>query len=88
MVRQDAPWLFGLHPKSFSLYHSWYHNVKPNLMANNTLKYTRIDGQRRKELRQQWNQPVLWPIVLIFLLLALLIYPAWRVYQHKITKRI
>ena len=57
IVRHDAPWVFGFHPKNFSLFHSWYNNLKPNLMANNRLKYTRIDTSARAEKRQAWNKP-------------------------------
>ncbi len=34
IVRRDAPWAFGFHPKQFMLHHGWYLNAKPNLMAN------------------------------------------------------
>ncbi|NOQ16712.1 MAG: peptide ABC transporter substrate-binding protein, partial [Methyloprofundus sp.] len=88
ILRKDGPWLFGLHPKNFSLYHSWYRNLKPNLMANNKLKYMRIDGQKRDQLRQQWNQPVLWPIVLIILLLLALAWPAVRSFQRRAKETI
>jgi len=88
LIRYDAPWVFGLHPKSFSLYHSWYHNLKPNLMANNGLKYRRIEAQKREQLREQWNQPVFWPIVLIVLLLIALILPAIRSFQHRAKETI
>ncbi len=83
IVRRDAPWIWGLHPKSFALYHSWYHNAKPNLMANNTLKYKRIDPVLRKEKRAQWNQPVLWPLGLLGLLLVALIVPAVFTYIRR-----
>ena len=83
-VRYDVPWLFGFYPKDFILYHQWYKNVKPNLMANNRLKYVRIDTAIRTEKRQQWNQPVFWPIVLVLLLLAALIVPAVLAYRRKI----
>lgn len=83
-VRYDVPWLFGFYPKDFILYHQWYKNVKPNLMANNRLKYVRIDTAIRTEKRQQWNQPVFWPIVLVLLLLAVLIVPAVLAYCRKI----
>ncbi len=76
VVRRDAPWLWGFHPLSFSLHHSWYYNVKPNLMANNTLKYKRIDVAAREELREEWNQPVLWPIGVIGVLLGVGMVPA------------
>ena len=62
IIQRDAPWIFGYHPKSFSLFHRWYQNIKPNLMANNTIKYTRIDRLQRDLSRQQWNHPVFWPL--------------------------
>ena len=88
IIRKDAPWVFGFHPKSVSLYHSWYHNLKPNLMANNKLKYQRIDPQQRKVLRQKWNQPVLWPALLVILLVILLALPAIRSFRHRAQETI
>jgi len=70
IARRDAPWIWGFHPKSFSLYHTWYKNVKPNLMANNTLKYKRVDAELRARLREKWNQPVLWPVWAVILVIA------------------
>ncbi|MGB4498564.1 MAG: ABC transporter substrate-binding protein [Methylococcaceae bacterium] len=57
ILQHDAPWIFGFHPKNFALYHQWFHNLKPNLMANNNLKYLRLDTQKREELREKWNRP-------------------------------
>ena len=48
MVRHDAPWIFGFHPKDYSLRHSWLANAKPNDMAGNTTKYLRLDVPRRE----------------------------------------
>ncbi len=39
IVQSDSPWIWGFHPKSFSLSHGWVENTESNLMANNTLKY-------------------------------------------------
>jgi oligopeptide transport system substrate-binding protein len=83
ILRRDAPWVFGFHPKTFSLYHGWASNLKPNLMANNRLKYLRIDPAMRAELRQQWNRPVLWPLALVGGLLVLLIVPAVKAYRRR-----
>ncbi len=83
ILRRDAPWSFGFHPMGFSLMHSWYHNVKPNLMANNTLKYKRLDPQLRAELREEWNQPVVWPVVLLLVILLLSAVPAYIGYQRR-----
>ena len=88
IIRHDAPWVYGFHPKSFSLFHNWYHNLKPNLMANNKLKYQRINPEQREVLRQQWNQPVLWPVIGIIFLLILLVLPAIRSFQRRARETI
>ncbi len=72
VVRHDSPWIFGLHPKNFSLYHSWFGNLKPNLMANNRLKYTKLDIHSRTEKRKAWNYPVLMPIVIGLIIISLI----------------
>src|SRR5204862_514451 len=71
MLRFDAPWAWGLHPQDFTLAHAWVHNRKPNKMANNNLKYQRIDARLRETMRTQWNSPVLWPLLAALAALAL-----------------
>jgi ABC-type transport system substrate-binding protein len=87
ILRRDAPWAFGFHPKQFVLYHDWYFNAKPNLMANNLLKYRRIDPQLREQKRHEWNQPVVWPLGLIGLLLVLMVAPAVIGYKRHENRR-
>jgi ABC-type transport system substrate-binding protein len=73
ILRRDTPWLFGLYPKSFALYQSWYRNVKPNLIAYNSLKYHKLVVAERTAKRAQWNKPVFWPLgVMLPVLLAAL----------------
>lgn len=83
IARRDAPWIWGFYPKNYALYHGWYFNAKPNLMANNGLKYLRIDAQMRERSRSQWNQPILWPIGVLLLLLTLAIIPAGIAYRRR-----
>lgn len=83
IARRDAPWAWGVHPKNLGLFHAWYYNAKPNLMANNTLKYLRIDPELRAHKREEWNQPVLWPLVLIVLVLIVGTLPAVVAYIRK-----
>lgn len=87
IVRRDAPWLWGYHPKSFALYHQWYGNAKPNTMAHNSLKYKRIDPELRALSRQAWNKPVLWPISILGLLLLVSLVPAVVTYLRKEHQR-
>ena len=62
ILRRDSPWLWGYHPKNYVLQQSWLSNVKANVMANNKLKYWRVDARRRDALRREWNKPMLWPL--------------------------
>lgn len=86
LVRRDAPWVFGFHPKTFSLYHGWFQNLKPNLMANNRLKYLRIEPSARADRRRQWNQAVFWPLGLLALALIALLAPAWLWYRRRLRE--
>lgn len=83
IARRDAPWLWGFHPVSFSLYHEWYRNAEPNLMANNTLKYKRINADLRQEKRRSWNDPILWPVLTVFAVVIVAFVPAIVVYRRR-----
>ncbi|WP_243750708.1 ABC transporter substrate-binding protein [Thiomicrorhabdus marina] len=83
IVQKDSPWVWGLHPKSLVLYHSWLQNVWPNSLANNTLKYRNLDSEARADKQQRWNQPVLWPIVLVVVLILLSIVPLMYAYRQR-----
>ncbi|WP_153111252.1 ABC transporter substrate-binding protein [Propionivibrio limicola] len=83
ILQDDAPWIFGFHPKSYTLGHAWLHNRKPNDVANNILKYQRIDVAERAKRRQEWNSPVLWPLAVIVVALASVIVPAVVTYRRR-----
>ena len=81
ILRRDAPWVWGFHPKDYTLGHIWLHNRKPSKVGHNTLKYQRLDAVLRAEKRDAWNAPVLWPLGGVLLALALAVAPAliaWR----------
>jgi ABC-type transport system substrate-binding protein len=83
IVRRDAPWIWGLHPKQFTLEHAWLYNNKPHNMANNTVKYLDLDPVLRAQTRQQWNPPVRWPVGLIFAALVIAAVPATVAYLRR-----
>ena len=82
LLQQDAPWIFTYHPVTFGLSHRWLKNNKPSTIGYNALKYLRIDATQRSESRQEWNQPVLWPlwtcIALLVLGTILAIFTIWK----------
>jgi oligopeptide transport system substrate-binding protein len=51
-------------------------------MANNKLKYWRVDSALREQLRRDWNHPVLWPLGLGAAILSL--FGVWMV---RVLKR-
>jgi oligopeptide transport system substrate-binding protein len=83
IARRDAPWVWGFHPKDYSLYHGWLGNLKPNNMARNNLKYLKVDPVRRAALRREWNRPVLWPLALLLAALLLTAIPAVVSYRRR-----
>ena len=83
VLRHDAPWLWGFHPKDYTLRHAWLGNVKPNKISYNTLKYQRIDAAQRAEKRREWNPAILWPLGLLALLIAAFTVPAVSAYLRR-----
>ena len=76
IVQQDAPWIFGYHPKSYTLSHAWLHSRKPMGVGNNALKYQRLDVAERERSRAEWNRPVLWPLVALVVALGVALLAA------------
>lgn len=83
IVRRDAPWVWGFHPRDFVLHHQWYSNIKPNQMAHNALKYKRIDPELRARKRLEWNEANFTPVWITLVVLALLLIPAIVIYRRK-----
>jgi oligopeptide transport system substrate-binding protein len=83
IARDDAPWVWGFHPKDYSLSHAWVKNSKPNKMARNGLKYIRVDAELRDRRREEWNHPVLWPLSVILAVLILGSLPAYVSYRRR-----
>jgi ABC-type oligopeptide transport system substrate-binding subunit len=83
ILQHDAPWVFGLHPKSYTLGHRWLKNRKPNDVGNNILKYQRIDAANRVAARSAWNPPVLWPLGIGLLVLLAAFVPAVIGYRRR-----
>jgi len=83
ILRHDSPWLWGYHPKNYVLQHGWLYNVKPNVMANNKLKYWRVDARQRDALRRDWNQPSRWPLWLGAAVLLLFGVWMWRALRQR-----
>ena len=83
LLREDAPWVWGFHPKDYGLYHAWLGNVKPNQMARNGIKFYKLDTALREKSREAWNSPRLWPLGLVALLILIGVLPAYRLWRRR-----
>ena len=83
IIQKDAPMVWGYHPEEFLLKQSWYQNVIVSGMANNTLKYQKVDVQARLKMQDKENKPIFWPAILVLLVLIAGIVPVWREYLRR-----
>jgi ABC-type transport system substrate-binding protein len=83
ILRKDAPWVWSYFPVQYTLRHAWLYNSKPNALANNGLKYQRLDPAAREKMREAWNEPVLWPLLAAGVLLVASVAPAVVVYRRR-----
>jgi len=86
IIQDDSPWIWGYHPIDFTLSHAWVDPMKANGIANNILKYQKIDFDLREKTRKEWNKPVLWPLWILFIFLILIFLPLIFTYIKKENK--
>jgi oligopeptide transport system substrate-binding protein len=71
----ERPWIELIHSESYSLSHDWLKNVKPLGMSTPMTKYRDLDPVSRAARRDEWNQPILWPLYVALVLFVILIVP-------------
>ena len=87
ILQEDSPWVWGIFPQAFVLSNPWYGATKPSNVSVNTLKYVQIDPELRAKLRLEWNQPIIWPIAIVILVLLLILTPAIIGYMRTTVAR-
>lgn len=83
ILQHDAPWVWGMYEKAYTLQHGWLYNRKPGKIIRNTLKYQRVDVAQRERLRAEWNKPMVWPLGLVALLGVAMVAPAVAHYRRR-----
>jgi ABC-type transport system substrate-binding protein len=48
---EESPWIFTAHTITYTLYHGWLNNYKPNEVSMDFLQYLEIDAKLRAELK-------------------------------------
>ena len=85
--QEDAPLLNGWSEEFGGAYHQWVFNGKPSNIIRDQLAYLRIDPALRQAKIKEWNQAVVWPLVLAPFLFLLLAIPAWRGWKKRQLQR-
>lgn len=88
ILRQDTPWASGFHVHSYALSNAWVKNTKPHGISKLTFKYRRIDTELRAQKQQEWNQPVLWPLWTLLIIIIALAIPGYRGFKRRQTRTI
>ncbi len=88
IFRKDSPWIGAYHPKEYYLNNSWVNNTKRHGIGQDTLKYISIDNEERRARQQEWNKPVVWPLLITLGLAVLIFFPAMAAYRRRQTLRI
>lgn len=83
IMRRDAVWMSGYHPLEYFLNNPWVANAKRHGISKNVLKYLRIDPALREQKQHQWNQPVIWPLLLALAVVSLVFLPAVTAYRRR-----
>jgi ABC-type transport system substrate-binding protein len=73
---KDAPGVFEGYGVALNLQHSWLRNMFAYPLANNYMKYLRIDVPQRTAYRNKYNAPNYWPVVILMGVLTALALPA------------
>lgn len=83
IIQDDTPWIWGMHPIDFTLTHQWVEPTQPHPIANNTLKYQKINPALRAKLREEWNKPILWPFFALLIFLGVIFIPLFVTYWKR-----
>ncbi len=85
IVREDAPWTMGFFPYSSAAVQHWVYNSKSAILIRDHARYLRVDPKERAAKLEAWNQPVWWPLGLLFAAGAALVWVARR--QLRLRER-
>ena len=83
MVQQDSAWCFGYFPYGGLAFQQWVTNGKPSILIRDMAKYYRIDPPLRAARQAEWNAPVRWPLAVLVIALAALVWIARRSFKAR-----
>ena len=83
ILERERPWIELFHREDYSLYQGWVRNVKPMGLSIPTYQYREVDPALRREKRESWNEPILWPVYVIAIAAVGVVLPGIRTYLKE-----
>jgi oligopeptide transport system substrate-binding protein len=83
ILERERPWIELYHREIYALYHGWYAVNKTAGLSLQSLKYADLDPELRRQKREAWNKPVMWPMYLLGFLAMLVVVPGVRSYLKE-----
>jgi len=83
ILERERPWIELFHREAYALYHAWIHNVKPAGISFPTEKYVDVDPELRSRLREEWNEPIVWPVWALAAALLVAVAPGVATYLRE-----
>ena len=83
ILEHERPWIELFHREDYALYHGWVKNVKPMGISIPTYEYRDIDPEVRRELRLEWNEPIVWPAWALLVAAVALVLPGIVTYWKE-----
>jgi len=80
---EDCPWVYIRHNQSLSISQSWVKNRKMPQVDADMAQYWSVDSEARRRTIAEWNQPVLWPILVLLGLAGLASLPALQTARRR-----
>lgn len=88
IAAEDCPWIYLTHNETFALTQPWLSNYKPHPVAQDMVKYWRVDGQMRARLQAEWNIPNYLPLLAVAALIFVGSIPAARVVRQRTNRHV
>ena len=85
IAQQDAPWAFGYWAWTGQAYQHWVYNGKPSIVIRDPVRYYRIDPQERAQRQGEWNRPVWWPLLVLVVGFAAIVWMTRRSFRKRET---
>ncbi len=85
VVQQDAPWAWGYWPYTAQAAQHWVYNAKPSIIIRDAARYYRVDAAERAKKQSEWNHPVWWPLIILVIGIAVILWLTRRSFQARET---